>query len=81
MDPLLLDNVSSPDHIFEFVCHVGCYLNMHSIIFSGLIAGGKNCGRDRQTVSFTAVDRMDGTWTDRGEHDLTKPGHAAYTQR
>ena len=59
MDPSLLDNVLIPNNFFEFAYHVGSYFNMHSIIASGLIAGGKNHGRDRQTVFFTAVNSMD----------------------
>ena len=33
------DNVPVPDNFFEFIYHVGSYVNMHSIIASGLIAG------------------------------------------
>ena len=38
--------------------HIG---SMHSIFASGLIAGGRLHGRDRQTVFFAADDRMEGT--------------------
>ena len=78
VDPSLLDNVLIPDNFFEFVYHVGSYFNMHSISASELIAGGKNHGRCRQTVFFTAVDPMDKKWIDKGQHDLRKPTHAAY---
>ena len=78
MDPSLLDVVLIPDNFFEFVYHVGSHFNIHSIIASGLIAGGMNHGRDRQTVFFTAVNPMNKKWIDKGEQDLTKPRLAAY---
>ena len=80
MDPSFLDNVLIPDNFFEFVYHVGSYFNMHSIIASGLIAGGKNYGRDRQTDFFTAVDPMNKNLFEQEELGLTKPGHAADKQ-
>ena len=43
MDPSLQDNVLIPDNFFEYIYHVGCYFNMHSIIELGSIAGGKKC--------------------------------------
>ena len=55
---------------------------MHSTIASGLIAegrvrGGKNSGRDRQTLFFTAVDPMKKNWIEQEELDLTQPRYAA----
>ena len=78
MDPTLLDNVFFPKDFFQFIFHVGSYFNMHSIIASGSIAGGKVHGRDRQTVFFTAVDPMKDNWVDQEELDLSQPRHAAY---
>ena len=78
--PSLLDNVLIPDIFFEFVYHVGCYFNMHSIIASGLLAGSNIHGRDRPTVFFAAVDPMDKSWVDKEKHDLTQPRHAADKQ-
>ena len=40
IDPLLQDNVLIPNGFFEYVCHIGCAINLHSITDSGLIAGG-----------------------------------------
>ena len=54
---------------------------MHSIIKSGLIAGGRNFGRDRQTVLFTAVDPMYKNWIEQEELDLTQPRYAAYKHK
>ena len=71
MDPSLQDNVLIPDN-FGHICQVGCSFNMQSIIASRLIAGGKNSGRDLQTVFFTAVDRMNTHCTEQREFDLTR---------
>ena len=53
--------------------HIGNAFDMHSIIKSGLIPGGKSLRRDRQSVFLTALDPMD-TEHDRREveHDLSK---------
>ena len=45
--PLIL---SIPDNFSEYIYHVGCAVNLHSITNSGLIPGGQHSGRDRQTV-------------------------------
>ena len=42
IDPSLQDNVSIPDGFFQYIYHVGCAINLHSIINSGLIPGGQN---------------------------------------
>ena len=36
----------------------GCAVSLHSITNSGLIPGGQNASRERQTVFFTAVNPM-----------------------
>ena len=58
IDPALQDNVLIPNDLFEYVYHVGCAINLHSIVNSGLILGGQNLN-NRQTVFFLLVDRMD----------------------
>ena len=58
IDPSLQDTVLIPNKFFEYIYHVVCAVNLHSIIYSGLIAGGQNSSRDRQTVFFTAVNPM-----------------------
>ena len=42
IDPSLQDNVLIPDDFFEYTCHIGCAINLHSIMNSGLIPGGQN---------------------------------------
>ena len=81
MDPSLQDNdVLIPDNFFEYIDHTGCYFNKHSIISSGLIAGSKNAGRDRQKVFQTAVDLVNTHCLEQKEFDLTKPRLAAHKQ-
>ena len=38
--PSIQDNVVIPDGFFQYIYHVGCTINLHSIINSGLIPGG-----------------------------------------
>ena len=57
IDPTLQDNVLIPNNVFQYIYHVGCAINLHSIINSGLIAGGPNLN-NRQIV-FLLVDPMD----------------------
>ena len=42
IDPSLQDNVVILDGFFKYIYHVGCAINLHSIINSGLIPGGQN---------------------------------------
>ena len=80
IDPTLQDNVLIPINFFEYVYHIGCSVNLHSITNSGLIPGGQNSSRDRQTVFFTAVKPMHKNHQDPIELDLTKPRLASYKQ-
>ena len=36
IDPTLQDNVVLPSNFFQYIYHVGCAINLHSIINSGL---------------------------------------------
>ena len=49
IDPSLQDNVLIPNDFFEYIYHIGCANNLHSITNSGLIPGGQNLSK-RQTV-------------------------------
>ena len=70
-----------PNNFFEYIYHIGCAINLHSITNSGLIAGGQNSSKDRQTVFFTAVNPMNKNRKDPQELDLTKPRLASYKQK
>ena len=58
IDPSLQDNVVIGSGIIPLHLHNGCAFNLHSIISSGLIPGGKNSSK-RRTVFFLPVDPMD----------------------
>ena len=67
IDPSLQDNVLIPDDFFKYMYHVGCAINLHSIINSGLILGGQNLSR-RQIVFFLLVNQSYGSRTHRVLH-------------
>ena len=77
IDPLLQDNVVIQSNFFQFIYHVGCALNLHSIISSGLIPGGQSLSK-RQTVFFLPVVRLDKNHKDPDVIDLSVPRHAQY---
>ena len=75
IDPTLQDNFVIPSNFFQYIDHVGCAINLHSIINSGLIPGGQNSSK-RQTVFFLLVDLMDKSHKDPDTIDLNEPRHA-----
>ena len=79
--PTLQDNVLIPDNFFEYIHHVGCAIDLHSITNSGLIPGGHNSSDERQTVFLTAVNPMNQDHRDPHKLDLTKPRLASYKQK
>ena len=76
IDPTLQDNVLIPDNVFAYIGHIRCAIILHSITNSGLIAGGQNSSRERQTEFFTAVNPMTKDHTDR--MSLTWPNHVLH---
>ena len=80
VDPSLQDNVLIPDGFFKYIYHVGCALNLHFIINSGLIPGGQNLS-NRQTVFFLLVDPMDKEDKDPETIDLKAPRLAWYMHK
>ena len=74
------DNVIIPDGFFKCMSHVGCAINLHSIINSGLIPGGQNLS-NRQTVFFLLVDPMDKEHKDLDTIDLKAPRFAQYMHK
>ena len=77
VDPLLQDNVVNPSNFFQYIYHIGCAFNLHSIINSGLILGGQNSSK-RQTVFFLPVDPRDKSHQDPDEMDLRVQRRAQY---
>ena len=80
IDPELQDNVLIPNNFFEYIYHVGCAINLHSITNSGLIPGGQHSSK-RQTVFFTSVDPMNKEHRDPNKIDLEAPRLAWYHQK
>ena len=80
IDPSLQDSVLIPNNFFEYINHIGCAINLHSITNSGLIPGGQNSSK-RQTVFFTSVDPMHKEHKDPDIIDLDAPRLAWYKQK
>ena len=80
IDPSLQDNVLLPNNFFEYIHHIGCAINLHSIINSGLIPGRENLSK-RQTVFFASVNPMNKEHKDPYEIDLEAPHLAWYKQK
>ena len=74
---LYMTNVLIPNDFFKYMYHVGCAINLHSIINSGVIPGGQSLSK-RQTVFFLLVDPMDKNHKDLDTIDLNAPRHAQY---
>ena len=77
IDPSLQDTVIIQSNFFQYIYHVGCAFNLHSIISSGLIPGGQSSSK-RQTIFFLPVDPRDRSHKDPDEIDLNVPRHAQY---
>ena len=45
--PTLQDHVLIPNNFFGYIYHIGCAINLHSIINSGLITGGQKFKRGK----------------------------------
>ena len=80
IDPTLQDNVVIPSNFFQYIYHVGCAINLHSIINSGLVPEGQNSS-NRQTIFFLPVDPMDKNHRDPDTIDLNAPRHAQYLHK
>ena len=73
IDPTLQDNALLPDDFVEHIYHVGSCHDLHSIIQSGLISGGKSVKKERHVVFFTVVNPMFVDQYKEVEYDLTNP--------
>ena len=80
IDPTLQDSVIIQSNFFQYIHHVGCAINLHSIINSGLIPGGQNLSK-RQTVCFLPVDPVDKEHKDPETIDLGAPRLARYMHK
>ena len=79
VDPELQDNVLLLQNFTEYIYHIGNCSEIHSIIRSGLIPGGRSLKRDRQSVFFTTINPMDDDQSmEQIPCDLDKPRIAPY---
>ena len=79
VDPTLQDNVLLPDGIAENIYHIGKAHDMHSIIHSELIPGGKSQKGQAVSVFFTAVNAMYASQDlEEVQYDLDKPRITVY---
>ena len=51
IDSTLQDTALIPNNFFQYIDHVGCAINIHSIISSGLILGGQNLNNIQTVLS------------------------------
>ena len=79
IDPSFQDNVLIANNSFEYIYHIGCAINVHSITNSGLIHG-QNLSK-RQTVFFPSVDLLNKEHRDPNKIDLDAPCLAWYKQK
>ena len=80
IDLSLQDNMIIQSNFFQNIYHVGCALNLHFIISSGLTPGGQNLS-NRQTAFFLLVDPMDKQHKDPETIDLNTPRLAQYMHK
>ena len=80
IDPSLQDNVNIQSNFFQYIYHVGCAFNLHSIISSGLTPGSQSLSK-RQTVLFLLADLMDKNHKDPDTIDLEAPRLAQYMHK
>ena len=77
IDPSLQDNVIIQCGFFQHIYHIGCAVNLHSIINNGLIPGGQDSSK-RQTVFFLPIDPRDKEHEDPEHIDFSAPRRAQY---
>ena len=68
-----------PNDFFEYTYHIGCAIDLHSIMNSQFIPGGQILSK-RQTVFFLLVNPMNKEHRDPEVIDLEAPRLAQYMQ-
>ena len=80
IDPPLQDNVVIPNDFFEYIHHIGCAINLHSII-NFRIDTEKSKFEQATDRFFMPVDRMDKEHKDLEKIDLGAPRLARYMHK
>ena len=78
---LLCRTMYNSERIFQNIYHVGCAIDLHSIINSGLIPGGQSSSKRQTQYSFCLLDPMDKNHKDPDVIDLNVPRHAQYLHK
>ena len=78
IDPSLQDNVVIPDGFFKYIYHVGCAINLHSIINSRLRYWEDKIWATGRRYSFCLWIPMDKEHKHLDTIDLRAPRHAQY---
>ena len=52
IDPSLQDNVLILNNAFEYIYHIRCAINLHSITNSGLIPGGQTLSKKTHNILY-----------------------------
>ena len=60
IDPSFKDNVLIPNDFFEYIYHIGCAINLHSIINSELILGGQNFEQKTDGILYSCESHGQG---------------------
>ena len=81
IDPSLPDNVIVRSNFFQYIYHVGCASNSHSIISSALIHGGQSSSKRQTVFILLLVDPVDNNHKDPDVIDLSVPRHAQYLHK
>ena len=76
IDPSLQDNVVIPDGFFEYICHVGCTVNLHSVINGDWYLEVKFWAKDGQSSFCLCI-----LWTKPDTIDLGAPRLAQYMHK
>ena len=74
IDPSLQYNVVIPSKFFQYIYHVGCSFNLHSIINSGLIPEGQNSSKRQYSSCLLILGTK--SHKDLDEIDLNVPRRA-----
>ena len=60
VDPELMEYIRNPCNWKECIFHRGCSFSIQSILENGLIPGGKESDKGRQTIFFTPLNPIGG---------------------
>ena len=79
IDPSSQDSVLIPNVFFKYTYHVGCAINLQSIINSGLISGGQNFEQETDGILSACESygqRTQRSWDNRPESTASCTVHA-----